>query len=421
MKYPLLAALCCCAMLVCTANAQPNYKAVSLTVWGGGDGTADEHPLTMDNLRLDQLSQSLDNMQAIGVDTVGVNVFWLQDNINSQLISPDPTGASGFAGTATTEVTTTVIDAIHDRGMKVMLKPLVNLRNDPSHWRGQIPGSDSWFWGSGQAVHDGTHAGAADDPYDGYANYIYHWAEIAQAHNVEIFAIGTELASASGGPTNEARWRAAIGSDGGDGVGGSGSGIRNRYDGLLTYAAQPAWSPSPPATTATAADIRWWDEMDFLGVDAYYPLTDYYGNNDDPSLETLIAAWEGHADMLADWSAAHGLDVLLTEVGYTSSDGTTRHPWELPGSSPEDQAEQAAAYQALLTALWDEPFFEGAFWWNWEIDPDPSDWDHAPTWFTPQGKLAEDVLADYYVPEPSSLLLMAFGAWVIRRNRRTAG
>ena len=217
-----------------SSQADPQYRAMSLTLWGGGGGSPDEHALTMANLNQAQLAQSLDNMKAIGVDTVGVNVFWLQDNINSYQISPDPTGASGFAGTATTAVAETVIDAIHARGMKVMLKPLVNLRNDPSHWRGQIPGSDQWMWGSTQTPHDGTHAGNTDDPYDGYANYIYHWAEVAQSRNVEIFCIGTELAEASGGSANENRWRSAIGSDGGDGVGGSGTGIRNRYSGELT-------------------------------------------------------------------------------------------------------------------------------------------------------------------------------------------
>ncbi len=389
--------------------AQPSYKPVSLTLWGGGGETADEHPLTMDNLRVDQLEASLDRMQAIGIDTVGVNVFWLQDTIHANQISPDPTGATGFAGTATTAVAETVIDAIHARGMHVMLKPLVNLRNDPAHWRGQIPGTDSWFWGAAGDVHNGTHTGGADGPYDGYANFIYHWAEVAEAHDVEILCIGTELASASGGPANESRWRAAIGDDGDDGLGGAGRGIANRFDGLLTYAAQHGGSKP------TSASIGWWDEMDFLGVDAYFPLT---GSND-PTDAQLQAAWENHAAMLADWSDDNGrMPLLLTEVGYTSADGTNRHPWALPGSSGEDQAEQAACYEALLAAMWDEPAFEGAFWWNWEIDPDPSDWNHAPVWFTPQGKLAEGVLADYYVPEPTCLAVLPAGVILALRRRK---
>ena len=415
MKFPavsIVAPIVCAAVLASATqvHAQTRYRAVSLTLWGGGGGAADEHPLTLANLDLAQLDASLASMQAVGVDTVGVNVFWLQDTVSSNQISPDPTGATGFAGTATTGVAEAVIDAIHARGMKVMLKPLVNLRNDPSHWRGQIAGSDSWFWGSSGSAHDGTQAIGADDARDGYANFIYHWADVAQAHNVEVFCVGTELASASGGTANAARWRAAVGSDGGDGVGGAGTGIRNRYDGTLTYAAQHGGT-----SKATQANIQWWDEMDLLGVDAYYPLT---GTND-PTQEQLDSAWAAHAAMLEAWSQTHGgKDVLFTEVGYASFDGTNKTPWALPGSNPADLQEQAACYEALLSTLWDEEWWGGAFWWNWEIDPDPSDWNHAPVWFTPQGKPAADVLAAYYVPEPASLGLLVAGLLTLRRRRR---
>jgi hypothetical protein len=418
-------------VLPLAATAGERHRSVSLTLWGGGGGTADEHPLTMSNLNLTDLDQTLDNMQSIGVDTVGVNVFWLQDNIGSYVISPDTTGATGFKGTATTGVTEAVIDAIHAKGMSVMLKPLVNLRNDPSHWRGQISGSNTWMWGSTGTPHDGTHVAAADDPYDGYANFIYHWADVAQAKGVETFCIGTEFAAASGGTANETRWRGAIGAGGGDGVGGAGSGILNRYDGKLTYAAQNGWWNSPRGQDATSANIKWWDAMDYLGVDAYYPLTNYQGQSPtgttSPTPEQLQAAWTDapstwdwdYIAMLQAWRAANGnKPVMFTEVGYTSDDGTNMHPWQVPGLGSEDQQEQADCYEALLSELWDEQWWVGAYWWNWEIDPDPSDWNHAPVWFTPQGKLAEGVIADYYVPEPGSLALLAAMTGLLARRRR---
>ncbi|MFP4105223.1 MAG: glycoside hydrolase family 113 [Phycisphaerae bacterium] len=384
------------------APAADRHRAVSLTLWGGGGGSADEHPLTMDNLKLDDLNQTLTDMKQIGVDTVGVNVFWLQDNIDSHAISPDPTDATDFRGTATTDVTTTVIDAIHNKGMKVMLKPLVNLRDDPNHWRGQIPGTANWFWGSSGTPHDGSHTGQADDPYDGYANYIYHWAQVAQTHNVETFCIGTELAGTSG---SESNWRKMINGPEGDG------GIRSRYNGKLTYAAQHGG-----AGGGTSTDIQWWDEMDYLGVDAYYPLT----NQDDPSLEQLQVAWGDYITMLQQWSAAEdGKPVLFTEVGYCSFDGTNQHPWKVPPDGAVlDLQEQADCYEALLSQLWEESWWAGAHWWNWQIDPDPSDWDQAPLWFTPQNKPAEDVLAEYYIPEPGLLVLAGSGLLLWRRRRR---
>ncbi len=402
--------------LASAAPAQSRFRAVSLTLWGGGGGTPDEHPLTMANLNTTDLSLSLDAMQAAGVDTVGVNVFWLQDNINSNQISPDPTGATGFKGTATTGVTETVIDAIHARGMDVMLKPLVNLRNDPGHWRGQINGTSSWFWGASGAAHDGTQVGGGDGPYDGYANFLYHWAEVAEAHDVEVLCIGTELATTTNTTWKNDQWSTMI-----EGPGGAG-GVRGRFGGEITYAAQGAWSPNPPvASQITSSNIQFWDDVDYLGVDAYFPLTSYHGSNNDPSLATLQDAWESHEDRLAAWSAANGgKQVMFTETGYCSQDGTNKHPWQCGGPEPVDYQEQAECYEALLSTMWDETYWAGGFWWNWEIDPDPSDWNHAPVWFTPQGKPAEDVLASYYVPEPTTLALLAAGQLTLLRRRRGA-
>ena len=429
----LAAALACAHALASPAAADPpeRHRAVSLTLWGGGGGAADEHPLTIGNLNLTDLDQTLDDMKAIGVDHVGVNVFWLQDDISAYAISPDPNGATGFRGTATTAVAEAAIDAIHAKGMEVMLKPIVNLRDDPTHWRGQIPGSDQWMWGPTGTQHDGTHAGGADDAHDGYANFMYHWSEVAEAKGVEILCVGTEYAAASGGTGNETRWRALIGGDGGDGVGGSGSGVRNRYSGKLTYAAQNGWWNWPRGQDATEADIGWWDAVDYLGVDAYYVLTNYQGETPagttSPTVAQLKAAWSdetspwgwNYVAMLEAWRAGHGdMPVLFTEVGYTSDDGTNMHPWQVPGSGTEDQQEQADCYEALLSQLWDEDWWVGAYWWNWEIDPDPNDWDHAPVWFTPQGKLAEGVLYDYYIPEPATVAVLLAGAVTLLRRRR---
>ena len=86
--------------------------------------------------------------------------------------------------------------------------------------------------------------------------------------------------------------------------------------------------------------MPFWDELDIIGIDAYFPLT---GSND-PTKEDLIAAWEIHADEIQSWREEMNLtdkDVILTEIGYPSADGANTQPW-IAVSNVEDQQEQAA-------------------------------------------------------------------------------
>ncbi len=56
---------------------------------------------------------------------------------------------------------------------------------------------------------------------------------------------------------------------------------------------------------------------------------------------------------------------------------------------------QANGYEAFFQTFWHLPWFDGAFFWKWYPDPQ-----HAGrarhVGFTPQGKLAEQVMARWY-------------------------
>jgi len=323
--------------------AGPGQKGVSLTLWN-------------ENVNLTQLAASLADAAADGVDHVGVNVWWFQADIHATTIAPDFTRYS--AGDASVAA---VIDAVHDAGMAVMLKPLVDLSADPGHWRGQIVGGPTWFDGPG-----------------GYGDFIGHFADMAEAGGAEVFCVGTELTATAG---QEADWRGLI------------ADVRGRYSGELTYAANQGGS------SVTAATIGWWDALDYFGIDAYYPLTGLA----DPTPAELAAAWAGRADQIGAWRDAIAPDkpVLFTEVGYRSWDGTNRAPYSCAekGDANVDEAEQADCYEALFGEVWEvADWLEGVYWWNWEVDPSPT-WE-ADNWYPLQGKPAEDVLAKYYAPHP---------------------
>jgi hypothetical protein len=330
-------------------------RGVNLTLWGSDPN-------------MTQLDQSLDEFKADGGQYVAVNVWWFQNNISSTVIQPD---YSLYSADDTTVLNT--IAAIQAAGLKVALKPMVDLSNDPSHWRGQITGGAAWF--------DGT---------NGYDDFIKHFAGIAAQTHVDLLEIGTEL---DGTTSQTSNWLNVI------------STVRaQNYTGKLTYAANFS-------TPVVDNNVTWWNSLDYIGIDAYYPLT----SQTDPPLSALESAWASRANTINNWwnalPVAEQKPVLFTEVGYASQPGANETPWSNTISSVPDQQEQANCYQALFSQMWDkEPWFKGTYLWNWEVTPDPNE----PTDYTPQGKLAEQVMSNYYtVPEPSTLALGLSGLAVV--------
>ena len=179
-----------------------------------------------------------------------------------------------------------------------------------------------------------------------------------------MFCVGTEL---GGTPLKwEAEWRKII------------KEIRNAYKGPLVYAAN--WDEY--------TEVPFWNELDFMGIDAYFPLT----AKNDPSKDELIAGWEKRAGEIENFLKKKNINkpVIFTEVGYTSANGTNRKPWEAP-SQVEDQKEQAECLDAAMTVLTRKSWFRGLYWWN--AFPQETD---SPLGFTVKGKLAEGVLAKWY-------------------------
>lgn len=245
------------------------------------------------------------------------------------------------------------IQEAHRLGLHVMIKPQLVMTDDPS-WVNGPPGTgitteadwNAWF--------------------SSYENWIGHYADLAQANGVELFCIGTELAGTSPQTT---RWKQLI------------SDMRQRFDKKLTYSALPG----------DEGKIQWWDSLDYIGVNAYYFLTDI----NDPTLDQLKAGWTIPLRDLSWLSSRWGHPILFTEIGYRDLDGTNRRPGDWGMTGPADPQEQALCYQAAFESVWNQTWFAGMFWWEWGTNPDqglPPNTD-----YTPHNRPAEQVLSSWYV------------------------
>ncbi len=261
----------------------------------------------------------------------------------------DSANANKITSTSQTSTDTGVERAIslaHQHGLKVLLKPLVDLSDSPGSQADITPSDrDSWF--------------------ASYTSFISHYADIAARLKVEEFSVGTELAGVS---DDRDRWLDVI------------RVVRARYKGTLVYA----------ANFNEYAAVPFWDALDLIGIDAYWSLSQQ------PTRDAAVLeqAWQPIRAELAAFAAKNHRRILFTEAGYTSAHGTTTLPWSWKISRTPDQAEQAAAYQALLTSFDKQQWWAGVFWWVWDVLPDEGS-DHTLD-FTPRGKLAENVVRSWW-------------------------
>ncbi|MFZ5878848.1 MAG: glycoside hydrolase family 113 [Chloroflexota bacterium] len=303
-------------------------------------------------------SQASDRLLGQSIPQTGATWIALIVTCNQATIdSTDITCAHG----PTDEETIHAIQAAHAAGLRVMLKPHLDLSEDFSHWRGEIGSNfnaeqwQAWFVS--------------------YTAYIAHFASLAQSQDVDAFVVGTEMVTPS---THDAEWRAII------------AAVRAEYAGPLTYAA-----------IDNEFSLTWWDALDMIGVDAYYPLTDSAA----PTREQMVAGWQSAAGKLEALSARWDKPILFTEIGYQSMDRVNITPTGVTWANPLDLQEQADCYAAAFEVFSGKPWWRGAFWWV--VDTNAAQGGGYDKGFSPLGKPAEDVLRQYYGaparPQPAAL------------------
>jgi hypothetical protein len=136
--------------------------------------------------------------------------------------------------------------------------------------------------------------------------------------------------------------------------------------------------------------ITWWDELDVIGIDAYFTLT----LTKNPTMAQMRLGWSPTIAYLG-WLSNHwGKPIILTEVGYLSVDGTNILPgdWSLAGEI--DHQEQADAYQALFESFQGQEWWQGVFWWS--LSTDPNQGGAEDRYYSFHDKPAEDVLRLYF-------------------------
>jgi hypothetical protein len=219
---------------------------------------------------------SLSLLKGLNTEWVGLVVTWYQDSAHIPDIRPCP------ERTPSDIAVSYAINRIHSLGMKVTLKLHIDCQS--GEWRGRIRPDSEGLW------------------FRNYLVFLKHYAQLANRCSVEQLNIGTEL---EGTTFNyESEWRRMIDT------------VRRYYSGRILYGAN--WD-------RYQTQVNFWDALDFIGIDAFFPLTNQY----EPTLQDLLNAWRNRwFSGIIEFQHRMNKPLIFSEIGYRSIDGANIRPWE---------------------------------------------------------------------------------------------
>lgn len=289
------------------AVPHPFHRGMNLLIYG--------HP------EEEEVRKMIKRLSQLGVNSVAIVFPLFQNGWQASQVTTDP------EMTPTIQELEMVILAAKEEEVTVMLRPILDEQSMmmAKRWRGNILPQDIDAW------------------FESYRLLLLDYARLAQAMGVELLNIGTELNSLQINKYAE-QWINMIRE------------IKEVYSGKLIYSFN--WD-----AVGDIAESRFVPLLDYVGIDAYFPLQ----APDQANEAMLEEAWQEWLPTIKPLTSVKPL--MITEAGIIPVKGAHRTPyaWEIPGGVYDPEA-QAHYYQATYR-IW-RPFTEGLYWWTVTLQPE---------------------------------------------------
>lgn len=259
-----------------------------------------------------EMAQTLDELQSLGANSFAIHPY--------ARITND--GHVTFRTTDDNRHISVPLDWAQERGMSAMVIPHIAYWGSKFKWRGEINFATPEEW---------------DRFFGEYETWIVEMARLAEAHHAAIFCVGLEFTHAQ---KFTERWLRII------------AAVRQVYFGKLTYGAN--WGEYDA--------VKFWDALDYLGVLAYFPLTQAA----DPSAAEIARGWEKRAGELERFSQRNGgKQFLFVEIGYNENARAAAEPWSFASGGEHAAEIQQRCVEAALSLTGKHHFLAGMFFWKW--------------------------------------------------------
>ncbi|MEM7037648.1 MAG: hypothetical protein AAF570_11765, partial [Bacteroidota bacterium] len=188
-------------------------------------------------------------------------------------------------------------------GLMVLMKPQVWVQ---SGWPGSVNMRSKGDW---------------EIWYEKYMRWIRHYTMMSEIFGAEIMCVGVEFMRAT--LDYPEQWRTIIRQ------------LRGLYSGKMTYAAN--WGDE-------LEQMAFWDELDFIGANCYYPLAS--GKNVDD--KALMRGFAQNMKKIEAVARKFGKPVLFTEIGFRSKEAAWEEVHAEAGGRPVDVGAQRRCYVAMI-------------------------------------------------------------------------
>jgi hypothetical protein len=171
-----------------------------------------------------------------------------------------------------------------------------------------------------------------------YSNVVIRYAKRCQDLKVPIFVICNEATKFY---KETEYWIALI------------KEVRKVYSGKITVG----------ACASNVEDVNFWDRLDYVGISAYYRVSDYKN----PTEQEMKIGWNLAKQTVSEISARYNKPVLFTEFGCNASESCAMLPWEWQKNLKEAKKNyvlQTSYYSTMFDAFWKEKWFAGVCIWQ---------------------------------------------------------
>lgn len=286
-------------------TARPAIQGITISTHGSGRDWGS-----------DRIVPCIEDIKAVGANWIAVHPYariHRSGRVTWNLWDPDEPPA---------ELVRPIREA-HKLGLKIFIKPHLAYWGSPFKWRGDIAFEKDVEW---------------QRFFTSYQKWIVAVAAACAA--ADGFCVGTELDKTI---HKKAEWRGII------------AAIRRVTKSPLTYAAN--WTDY--------SRIGFWNELDIIGIQAYFPLTDKRG----ASRADLENGWKRTMATLHRFAEQQRRNIVFTELGYNTAFETAIRPWESKSDGAAANETQELCTAVALRAVAAESRVEGVFLWKWFPPP----------------------------------------------------
>lgn len=263
----------------------------------------------------DEMVRTMETLRGLGVNWIAIHPYGDIDDDGT--VGRGPIDALYRAPSWLTRP----IREAHRLGLKVCVTPHIAYWGSRFSWAGEIGFDDEASWRRFFAT---------------YEEWLLRVARLAG--EADGFSVGTELDRTV---HRETEWRRII------------ARVRSEVDAPLTYCS--GWD--------TYREVPFWDALDAVGVQGYFPLVRH---DRIPTDEELTAGWAAVVRELESFARERNRRVVLGELGYNRSLRAAVQPWEYEQDADPRAADlQRRCLDTALQSLSGSSEIAGAFLWKW--------------------------------------------------------